>query len=279
MVGSLPTKTIVQLASGLVTGYVRLGAADGAPVSVRRQVHDGDTVNVRAVGAFGVRFLGVDAPEISFTLPGDKAFRSLGGEAWDAFLRDPFAAAWPPFDPPLPAGLRDRLAGLAGEGCAANHHAHAEAAEDALEALVAGDIAALGTTPADIVLFLAFAHEVMDRYGRFLCYVNRYQPNAQEPAPRPRPYNERLLALGMTCPYFIWPNLDPFLGKLPSVVAAVVAPGGAREVARRGRSGPRAAPCGRHGRQSWASSANRTPCGCTPSRCASSRAGSRPTAG
>ena len=50
----------------------------------------------------------------------------------------------------------------------------------------------------------------MDVYGRLLCYLNRDQPDADDPEPRPKSYNERLLALGSVAPYFIWPNLDPY---------------------------------------------------------------------
>ncbi len=42
--------------------------------SVRQQIHDGDTINVKASGNFGVPFLGLDAPVVSFTLPGETAF-------------------------------------------------------------------------------------------------------------------------------------------------------------------------------------------------------------
>jgi hypothetical protein len=55
-------------------------------------------------------------------------------------------------------------------------------------------------------LFLAFAHDVIDRYGRFLSFVHR-----DDRAARPRPYNEQLLAAGAAVPYFIWPNVGPFV--------------------------------------------------------------------
>jgi hypothetical protein len=60
----------------------------------------------------------------------------------------------------------------------------------------------------------------MDAYGRLLCYINRDQPDADDPEPRPRSYNERLLALGHVSPYFIWPNLDPYMqpGRLVDAV-------------------------------------------------------------
>jgi hypothetical protein len=58
----------------------------------------------------------------------------------------------------------------------------------------------LGKTKDDFEFFLSFAHEVMDGYGRLLAYINRAQPNAEQPAPRPLSYNERLLEQGMVTP-------------------------------------------------------------------------------
>jgi endonuclease YncB( thermonuclease family) len=231
-------KAIDQTRSGLTVGYAGLGLYGDAPGSPRRQVHDGDTITVRAAsvdpeditGNFGVRFLGVDAPEISFPLPGESGFTALSDARWAEFLGDPFADHHGRFDPPLRSGLIEYLESRVGEGAAENHRKHAEAAEDALEEEVAKDLEALDKTPEAFRFFLVFAYEVMDRYGRFLCYINRLQPNPNEPEPRPRSYNERLLAAGMVNPYFIWPNVDPFR-TAGSLVEAVVPPGGAAALA------------------------------------------------
>jgi hypothetical protein len=59
-------------------------------------------------------------------------------------------------------------------------------------------------------LFLAYAMEKMDVYGRLLAFLDRNQPNAASPGPRPPTYNQRMLAGGFARPYFIWPNIDPF---------------------------------------------------------------------
>jgi endonuclease YncB( thermonuclease family) len=222
-------KAVQQLDSGLTIGRAKLGLRGGVNGSVRQQVHDGDTVNVQADGGFGVRFLGVDAPEVSARLPGAKPFTSLASQGWETFLQDPFVE---PFQPALSAGLEANLGSRTGHGAAANHYEHAAAAEDALEAAVSADMAALGQSEETFAFFLAFAYEVLDRYGRFLCYMNRDQPSATQPAPRPRSYNERLLREGRVSPYFIWPNVDPFF-KQPSVLAAVIPPGSANDVADR----------------------------------------------
>jgi hypothetical protein len=86
------------------------------------------------------------------------------------------------------------------------------------------DLRVLGKTPETFRFFLSFAHEVMDRYGRFLGYLNLFQPDENDPQPRPRSYNERLLEAAVANPYFIWPNVDPFRGP-SSLASAVPEPG------------------------------------------------------
>jgi endonuclease YncB( thermonuclease family) len=202
---------IETLPSGLRIGHAALGARGDVPGSVRQETYDGDTVIVDPDGNLGLRFLGVDAPEVSFPLPGGStAFVSTADPRWAAFLDDPFHDMYGAIDPPLDAGLQASLSARAGPGAAANHHDLAKAAERALEALIERDIAALRQTPETFRFFCSFANEVMDTYGRLLCYLNRDQPEADEPEPRPRSYNERLLALGAVAPYFIWPNIDPY---------------------------------------------------------------------
>ena len=224
------TKAIEQLPSGVTIGHAGLGYRSGVAGSVRQQVHDGDTIVVRAIGNFGVRFLGVDAPEISFTLPEDPAFRGLSDPRWENFLAKPFDEEFPPFDPPLSQGLRQHLKARAGAGAALNHRRHAEAAEDLLEEEVRKDLNALGQSEEAFQFYLVFAGQVMDRYGRLLGYLNRYQPESFNPEERPLSYNERLLRDGRVTPYFIWPNINPFRSR-GSAVQAVIPPGKANQMA------------------------------------------------
>jgi endonuclease YncB( thermonuclease family) len=226
-------KAIEQLASGLVIGRAKLGRHGDGRGSVTQQVHDGDTANTEAVGNLGVRFLGVDAPEVSFTLPGGdpRRFVPLTDQAWTPVLADPFAAGLPAFDPPLDPDLQAHLAGRVGDTTAANHARHAEAAHRCLEDQVEADLEELGHTIEEFEFFLAFAGEVMDRYGRLLGYLNRRQASATSPSPRPNSYNERLLEAGLVTPYFIWPNVNPFR-RQRSALAAVPAPGTANQLAQ-----------------------------------------------
>src|SRR5688500_17237695 len=89
-------KAIEQLRNGLVVGHAgfrSVGAAD----SVLADVHDGDTVAVLADGDFGVRFLGVDASEVSTPLPGTELpFVALIDPRWEqAFAAASAAGAQP----------------------------------------------------------------------------------------------------------------------------------------------------------------------------------------
>lgn len=220
---------IEQLRTGLTVGYAGLGARGGVIGSVRQQVHDGDTVQLRPIGNLGVRFLGVDAPEISFTLPRLRQFIGLSDPRWEAFLSNPFDAGLPPFHPVLTPDLLAHLKQRTGPGAALNHSQHAAAAEQALEQEVLNDIAALGKTEETFQFLLSFAHEVMDRYGRLLAFVNRLQPSESK-LKRPLSYNERLLKTGRITPYFIWPNINPFR-RQDSPIKAVIPPGKASEIA------------------------------------------------
>jgi endonuclease YncB( thermonuclease family) len=204
-------KAIETLPSGLKVAHAALGAHGDVQGSVRQQTYDGDTVIVDPDGNLGLRFLGVDAPEVSFPLPGSRtAFISISNARWAEFLENPFDTAYGAIEPPLDPGLQASLAARVGPGAAANHAELARAAERALEVLIESDIAVLQQTPETFRFFCSFANEVMDVYGRLLCYINRDQPDADDPEPRPKSYNERLLALGHVAPYFIWPNLDPY---------------------------------------------------------------------
>jgi hypothetical protein len=113
-------------------------------------------------------------------------------------------------------------------GVAMNQYRHATEAEDELEKEVSSDLEGLGQSEEKFRFFLAFAYEIMDRYGRLLCFINRYQPKGK----RPLSYNERLLQAGVISPYFIWPNINPFRERRP-LVKAVIEPKKAKEEAQR----------------------------------------------
>jgi endonuclease YncB( thermonuclease family) len=203
-------KAIRSLPSGLQIGNALLGRHGAGRGSVAQQVHDGDTIITELDGNVSVRFLGIDTPEVSFMLPNDNRFLSITNPAWTDFLTDPFVNAPLEFTSSLGVELRNHLSARIGPTIAANHAEHARVAHRRLEELVDADMNELGQDRDTFRFFMAFAYEVMDGFGRLLCFINRDQPSANIPTPRPDSYNERLLADGVTSPYFIWPNINPF---------------------------------------------------------------------
>ncbi|MGZ9020237.1 MAG: hypothetical protein ACXW3S_09805 [Rhodoplanes sp.] len=208
--------------------------------TVRQAVHDGDTVNVAPEGDFAIRFLGVDTAERSFDFPlrageaprANPRFVSLSDADWETFLANPFSSDWRPFTTPLDSALQADLANRAGAGAAANHDFWARAGERFLEDEIERDRTNRGLVNADFRFFLAFAFEVMDGYGRLLCFLNVNEPDR---ARRPEDYNLRALRAGLALPYFIWPNIDPFL-RTGSVTGAAGAPRPLRQAIADSRS-------------------------------------------
>lgn len=201
-------KAITSLPSGLQIGTALLGRHGDGRGSVAQQVHDGDTIITELAGNVSVRFLGIDTPEVSFMLPNDRRFLSISNQAWVDFLTDPLQDQ--NFTNALGPGLTAHLQARVGAQTALNHSHHAQVAHRRLEQLVADDMQVLGHDKTTFQFFTAFAHEVMDGFGRLLCFINRDQPSENFPTPRPISYNERLLEDGSTGPYFIWPNINPF---------------------------------------------------------------------
>jgi hypothetical protein len=203
-------------------------AADGQPQSLHDSIHDGDTLGTHVQGSVSVRFLGIDSPEISIDLAVVNGGSDLNSPQWDAYLTDPFGPQYGPFK--LDDDLVTYLCTRIGPGAGVNHRFHADNAQAALIAMVQSDMAALGQDASTFRYYLAFSFEVFDSNGRFLAFINRNQPEANNPGPRPLPYNERMLELGAAMPYFIWPNIDPFRDM--TLLDAVIAPGTANQVAQ-----------------------------------------------
>jgi hypothetical protein len=233
---------IRETESGLKIGLLGLGFHGNSIGTVKNQVSDGDTISAHpmATDDLPIRFLGVDAPETRFRLPGQTAFKALDHADWQAFLADPLnEAKYGNFNPPMTQALRAHLSVGIGAMAATNHRKHALAAKVALAVEVENDLTALGQTKENFGFFLAFAYDVMDGYGRLLCYINRDQPDDDEPSPRPHFYQERLLKTGHVVPFFMWPNVDPFLTQqlaAGSIVAAVFAPGTQNQLENQGKA-------------------------------------------
>lgn len=198
----------------------------GQPQSLNAAIPDGDTAAVHIEGNGSVRFLGIDSPEKSFELKG-KGTRLLDSAEWEAYLTDPFALQPDSFslNISLVTHLRNRL----GSGVGENHAFYAKRAEKKLQELIQSDMDALNQDTDTFRYFLSFSFDVFDSYGRFLAFINRNQPDANEPSLRPLTYNERMLEQGAALPYFIWPNIDPFRGS--SLLDVVIRPRTAGDIA------------------------------------------------
>lgn len=222
------------------TGFAKPGLFDNRPGTPQRQIHDGDTLSVQLDGNVGVRLLGIDTPEVSFSFPrlqtGNAAasagtsFLGLEDPRWAEFLSDPFHERWGPMTTPLPEPLKIWLRTRCNATQARAHHQHAIAAREEFQQLVISDMKIMQQTETTFSYYMNFGFEIMDGYGRLLCMVNRNQPNATSPTRRPPTYNIRLLERGRAFPYFIWPNVNPWQ-KPDSIDKAVIPPGQARTMA------------------------------------------------
>lgn len=211
-------------------GFAMPGLYRDEPATVEHQVHDGDTLSVRPDGDIGVRLLGIDTPEVSFSFPG-QTFLDLSDPQWNDFLRTPFDERWGAFSRPVPEELKSwiqsRVSGMPGS----DHHLHSQHATNELRQMVQSDMNVMGKDLATFRYYMNFGFEVMDGYGRFLCMINRNQPERNNPAPRPPTYNLRMLERGRAFPYFIWPNVNPW-ERPESIEKAVIPAGKAAQLAR-----------------------------------------------
>jgi hypothetical protein len=203
-------------------GHSKFGLFGVTTGSVNQIVYDGDTVNVLLDKNLGVRFLGIDTPELAIPLPGSDpnappVFTSLSNAKWDAVFT---SGSWKNnfvIDPGLMAYLSTVIGN--GTGIAKNHHDLAVNSAKALEKIIQGDLDLSGKTKDKFNFFLAFGNEFLDTYARLLCYLNsdknNYTKKADQDKIKALSYNERQLANGAGLPYFIWPNIQPFVNIKP----------------------------------------------------------------
>lgn len=246
-------------AASLIFSLGKLANRSGKPGTVAQAVVDGDTLRVLLPGAQGLRFLACDTPEKTIELPVRRAadaaapgrksapsFVPLDDARWDEFLNSVFdGAKWGAFNPPLPAALVRHLEGRIKKDAARNQWDHATAATDGLRKLIAADRDARGADDGSLAFFIAYSHEVLDRYGRPLVFVN-IDEKAKEK--RPEIYNVRMIAEGFAAPLFIWPNIDPFremkvtdAAMAPRKLRAMVARTGSLQRARKAAAEARGA--------------------------------------
>jgi endonuclease YncB( thermonuclease family) len=215
------------------TGLALGGLIEDQPGTPAQLVHDGDTISVRLDGNVGLRLLGIDTPEMSFSFPGS-SFLGLDNPQWVEFLTDPLNERWGAMQGSIPERLRSWLLSRVGPGAAPAHYQHAVAAKEEFRQQIQRDIMEMQATVATFRYYMNFGFEVMDGYGRLLCLLNRNQPNRDQPTRRPPTYNVRLLERGRAFPYFIWPNVNPW-ERPETIEEAVIPPGKARTMAENDR--------------------------------------------
>lgn len=235
-------KAIEQLPSGLVIGHALLGRHGQGRGIIAQQVHDGDTVTIEADGNFGVRFLGIDAPEVSIPLGDVAAVREPHRPEVGRGAHRPARRRSGPGVRPAVGGGPGRAPGRARRcwrggqpcpaGCGRDDRAggHGPRGPDG----IGQDEGRLPVLPG--------VRRGGDGPLRSAAGLSASRPARHPAAQRFGSYNERLLAAGWVSPYFIWPNINPFR-RAGSVTAAVPPPGGAAELAERDgslRAAPRA---------------------------------------
>lgn len=205
--------------------FVRGFANFSEGIFTKRAIHDGDTVSVVPDGKLSIRFLGIDTPEISFELPSvknnsiERTWSSI--EHFGTYLTNPFDSSFPDSDllkNKLGDGLMNYLKGKLDPETAFNHYTWGKKAREKLQDIIKIDFEERKNKNEVFRFFMAFSSEVMDRYGRFLCYLDR----DNKPVERQEriTYNENMIKSGFGVPYFIWPNVDPFI-KFTSIVQSV----------------------------------------------------------
>ncbi len=207
--------------NNLVRGNALIGKYGEQRGSVKQEVYDGDTINVEADGNIGVRFLGIDTAEKSYVHPDTGTFRSIY-PYFGEYLEDPFSSSISDsssYKNKLGNGLVEYLKQRLGTSCALNHYDWANLAEDCLEDFIQYDVDQIGGVE-NYRFFMAFSYEIMDCYGRFLCYLHQDLPPDERGG---LSYNEKMMQAGMAQPYFIWPNIKPFRDE-PNIKDAIPAP-------------------------------------------------------
>lgn len=214
---SIPSNVALIRYGNLTRGFATFARKGFDPKTVKSAVHDGDTINVQLLGNFSVRFLGIDTPETTMMYPNvgsNNDGKWVSVERFDTYLTNPFSVNYPDssfFENSLTAGLVAHLQQYFGPNCAADHKQMAEESEDALEELIIAEYVERAEVGKHYSFFMAFSHEILDGYGRLLCYINRNNTKTEQAQNRYKySYNERMLENGMAFPYFIWPNVTPF---------------------------------------------------------------------
>jgi endonuclease YncB( thermonuclease family) len=201
----------------------------GRIATARESIHDGDTLYGTTSGIVSIRFTGIDTPEVGYNLPSieeddqddnqrDLNFEFHPIEDFVDYLTDPFDKKYVDSNNFLQALgediVHDHLRKVLNEKTALNHKFHADRAREKLIQLIEDDIGYFISSGKDFKFYIAFNHEILDRFGRFLGWIHKYEEidrrDNKKKKRRNLSYNELMLKHGYAIPYFIWPNISPF---------------------------------------------------------------------
>ena len=157
----MPKAIFTDSRNNRTTGFARPGIYKQKRGSVQEIVHDGDTINVELDGNLGVRYLGIDTPEVSFIFPG-ASFVDLTDPRWNDFLDSAFDKKWGEYDQKAGQDFRSWMQPKLQSDGGSIHAEHAKAATDDLKRFIAEDMRVMKQTPDTFRYYLAFGFEVMD---------------------------------------------------------------------------------------------------------------------
>lgn len=205
---------------------------------IGRTILDGDTVKIFLDGYINSRFLGIDTPEKGLDLPNldgiidiaqptdyekrrKRVWREINHHAWVKYLENPFDESFDDADSfrkKLGDGLLSYLKSKTGPLVAKNHYDNSLRAREILTEIINKDKQATEQQGREYRFFLRFAFEILDTYGRLLCYL--HQDKKTEERGNNESYNELMLKAGYAIPYYIFPNIDPFI-RFSSILDAI----------------------------------------------------------
>lgn len=163
---------------------------NGRIATARESIHDGDTLYGVTSGIVSIRFTGIDTPEVGYNLPTIKEddldehqaklyFEYRPIEDFIDYLTDPFDKKYFDSNNFLQAlgedVVHNHLRKVLNEQTALNHKFHADRAREKLIQLIEDDIGYSISSGKEFKFYIAFNHEILDRFGRFLGWIHRYE--------------------------------------------------------------------------------------------------------
>jgi hypothetical protein len=154
-------------------------------------------------------------------IKGEEVWRELNDISWKKYLSEPFDPSFfdtDSFKKSLGEGLFKYLKEKTGSETAANQYDNSLISRQKLFDIINMDKIESERQGRKFSFFMRFSFEVFDAYGRLLCYLHKNKEKGEQSSNDS--YNELLLESGYAVPYFIFPNVDPFI-KFNSILDAI----------------------------------------------------------